>query len=266
MKKTLLFLGFPLVLVAQNGNVGINNPSPAATLDVVTTGSTVATKALRISNSDAKEILTVHNNGNVGINSSISQDNYAQLTVNSGNVNKSVLRLPNLSTSKEKSSSAINYNQISALASDANGNIIRMADVKLNSTTSLTFDGSYSATATAKTLVLLNGGGIVRFQFITPEFSLGNNDVLYADVLWSRNGGFVVKDFGYDNQTGANPMVITGLGTNTLRFDFATGKDLIFRAVLDGPVGANVAMGKIEYLLSETGTSNLELFSTFRTR
>lgn len=48
--------------------VGINQTSPSATLDIVSKGNTVATKALEINNSSGTEIVTVLDNGNVGIN------------------------------------------------------------------------------------------------------------------------------------------------------------------------------------------------------
>lgn len=48
--------------------VGINTPTPSAMMDVVTKGNTAATKALEINNSSNTEMVTVLNNGNVGIN------------------------------------------------------------------------------------------------------------------------------------------------------------------------------------------------------
>jgi len=67
-----IFLGISLIyslfLFAQNGNVGINTPSPSATLDIVSKDNTYATKALEINNSSTTEMVTVLNNGNVGIN------------------------------------------------------------------------------------------------------------------------------------------------------------------------------------------------------
>jgi len=50
------------------GQVGINTANPSAGLDVVSTGSTSATKALEVNNSANAELMTILDNGNVGIN------------------------------------------------------------------------------------------------------------------------------------------------------------------------------------------------------
>ncbi|WP_139422137.1 hypothetical protein [Chryseobacterium mulctrae] len=51
-----------------HAQVSINTTSPTAMLDVVSKGNTSATKALEINNSSDIEMVTVLNNGNVGIN------------------------------------------------------------------------------------------------------------------------------------------------------------------------------------------------------
>ncbi len=48
--------------------VGINEINPSAALDIKSKGNSSATKALEINNSDAKELVTILDNGNVGIN------------------------------------------------------------------------------------------------------------------------------------------------------------------------------------------------------
>lgn len=48
--------------------VGINETNPSATLDIKSKGNTNATKALEINNSSGTEMVTVLDNGNVGIN------------------------------------------------------------------------------------------------------------------------------------------------------------------------------------------------------
>lgn len=48
--------------------VGVNTETPSATLDIVTKGNTNATKALEINNSSSKEMVTLLDNGNLGIN------------------------------------------------------------------------------------------------------------------------------------------------------------------------------------------------------
>lgn len=51
------------------GQVGINTDAPSATLDILSKGNTNTTKALEINNSSSKEMVTLLDNGNLGINS-----------------------------------------------------------------------------------------------------------------------------------------------------------------------------------------------------
>ncbi|BEV03759.1 hypothetical protein [Chryseobacterium gambrini] len=65
--------GIALGLIASpfflmNAQVGLNTSNPSATLDVVSKGNTSATKALEINNSTGTELVTVRDNGQVGIN------------------------------------------------------------------------------------------------------------------------------------------------------------------------------------------------------
>lgn len=88
-KKIILFAGLCSVLIsAQQGKVGINTENPSATLDIVSKANTSATKALRIGNSSSTEMVTVRDNGQVGINQA-SPAADALLELNS--TNKSLL-------------------------------------------------------------------------------------------------------------------------------------------------------------------------------
>ncbi len=60
-----IFLVFTIYGYSQ---VGINETNPSATLDIKSKGNTGSTKALEINNSDDLEMVTVLDNGNVGIN------------------------------------------------------------------------------------------------------------------------------------------------------------------------------------------------------
>ncbi|TZF93772.1 hypothetical protein FW781_18985 [Chryseobacterium panacisoli] len=62
---TLLLTGFVY------SQVGINTNNPSATLDLVSKGNTSSTKAMEINNAAAKEMVTILNNGNVGIGQSL---------------------------------------------------------------------------------------------------------------------------------------------------------------------------------------------------
>lgn len=67
MKKTV-FLASILISASIFAQVGINETNPTATLDIKSKGNTNATKALEINNSNGTEILTILDNGNVGVN------------------------------------------------------------------------------------------------------------------------------------------------------------------------------------------------------
>lgn len=78
LKIFILFTG-PL-LFAQTG---INTDTPSAELDIVSKGNTGATKALEINNSSSTEMITVLNNGNVGIGNTTPS---VKLDINNGTV------------------------------------------------------------------------------------------------------------------------------------------------------------------------------------
>jgi len=67
MEKKIAFLSFFICGVFTYSQVGINTSSPSASLDIVSKGNTSATKALEVNNSSDLEMVTVLNNGNVGI-------------------------------------------------------------------------------------------------------------------------------------------------------------------------------------------------------
>lgn len=66
------------------GQVGINTNNPSATLDLVSKGNTSSKKALKISNSSNLEMVTVRDNGQVGINQATPSTD-ALLELNSTN-------------------------------------------------------------------------------------------------------------------------------------------------------------------------------------
>ena len=78
MKKLFLLL---LLLTISNSysQVGIGTTNPSAALDLVSRGTNSATKAVEINNAASLELLTVLDNGNVGINTASPQ---ARLDVN----------------------------------------------------------------------------------------------------------------------------------------------------------------------------------------
>lgn len=84
-KKFILLMSLSCIPTFFHSQVGINTETPSATLDIVSKGNTLSTKALEVNNSSATEMVTVLNNGNVGINKSapearlhVSNDAYKQ--------------------------------------------------------------------------------------------------------------------------------------------------------------------------------------------
>lgn len=83
---------------AQTGTarVGIGTTTPAATLDIVSKDNTSSTKALEINNSSNVELVTVTNNGQVGINNPTPEAD-ALLELKSTNKALLITRVPNVS-------------------------------------------------------------------------------------------------------------------------------------------------------------------------
>ena len=276
MKKVQPFV-FLIVSNLMFAQVGINTTNPLATLDIVSKDNSSTTKALKISNSTPSEILTIQNNGNMGINSASSTNNTAQLNVDSGAATKSVLKLTNISNTKGKTVSDINYNSFSGLSVDTNGNVFAQYDIRTINSNAITFDGTYSANTSLQTLIPLNGGSIVQFQLLT-DFVLGNTtsggSVLYADITWSRHGGFVVSTYGTEASSGTNDLTLTinnavpsnSIGTQTLTFDFATGIDLVLSATLNGNSGAGVSIGDMQYKINSGTSVPINIATSFRSR
>lgn len=67
MKNYTLKILFLLTGSLVFGQTGVNTTTPSAELDIVSKGNTNATKALEVNNSSNTEMVTVLNNGNVGI-------------------------------------------------------------------------------------------------------------------------------------------------------------------------------------------------------
>lgn len=275
MKKLHPFL-FLIISNLTSAQVGINISEPLATLDIVSKDNSAATKALKISNSTPSEIVT-QNNGNMGINSASSTNNTAQLNVDSGAATKSVLKLNNLSNTKGRTVTDINYNNFSALSVDPNGNVLAQYDIRTIHPNAITFDGTYNATTSLQTLVSLNGGSIVQFQLLT-DFVLGNTSaggsVLYAEITWSRHSGFVVSTYGTEASSGTNALTITinnslpsnSIGTQSITFDFATGIDLTISATLNGNSGAGVNIGDMQYKINSGTSVPMNIATSFRSR
>lgn len=96
MKKIFLFSIMIVMASFCKAQVGIGTATPTATLDVVSKDNTAATKALEINNSSAVEMVTVTNNGNVGINAPVPETD-ALLELKSTNKALLITRVANTS-------------------------------------------------------------------------------------------------------------------------------------------------------------------------
>lgn len=219
----------PLSIFSQTKMVGINTSVPSAQLDIVTQGNTESTKALEINNATPIEMVTLLNNGNMGINTPAPS---SQLEVTALSNTKSALRLRTLTSTDLKQSASINYNSYRKLVADENGNVLVQYNPVLSHANSITFDGEYISNFPdpPKVLCAVNTGSIIRFT-IHSSFSHGQPGVgaiLYADITWSKDIGFLVSKLGSTVAAGVNPVTVNGEGTNTLTFNYQIGNDVIF--------------------------------------
>ncbi|PWN59883.1 hypothetical protein [Chryseobacterium viscerum] len=194
---------------------------------------------------------------------SIGANDYtAMLTVNSPDTN-SILKLKGLSNSGSKTAASIDYNKAYPLYSDSGGNIYYGSNVTQNSSTAATFDGPYTSTPTAQTLVSLNPGSVVKFT-VYSGFAFGLPGVgatIYGEVLWSPVNKFQCRYFG--TATGGvltNNLSITGEGTDLLTFDFATGVDFILEKTSAGITYRNTSIPP------DPVNIGFSVFNSFRTR
>lgn len=261
-----IFLGVLIVsnslICAQNKNFGINTNQPNAKVDIVSRDNSNLTKALRISNSDLNEKVTILNDGSVGINST-SPD--AQLTVNQSSTTKSVLKINTLSTTNNKQNSGISYHIFSPLVSDESGNIFIQTDLKTANDNAITFDGGYTTSGSVnKIMCSVNSGSILGFTVFTG-FVQGQNGVgvsKYATVTWSRGTGFIIGSNGHDfGNNNPNNLTITGSGTNKLTFDVQTGDDLIFEII-----GGNLVYRQVDSSSGNGRNESFNILKSFRSR
>lgn len=168
MKRKLFLINLLIVSTTIWSQVGINTSTPSAALDLVSKGSTNATKALEINNSSAKEMVTVLDNGNIGIG-----ETAPTTTLHVKNTTSTALRIVDGTEAVGK-----------VLTSDANGNsswvyanLRAISGTLPGSPVSFTSYGSgtppFLSLYTGGTIVLPPGKWMVCFGSIA---SLGQND------------------------------------------------------------------------------------------
>ncbi|MGG5211006.1 hypothetical protein ACQWU4_18960 [Chryseobacterium sp. MIQD13] len=168
MRKIIILSTVLLFNTIVPGQTGINTSTPSASLDIVSKGNTSATKALEINNSSAKEMVTVLNNGNVGIG-----ETAPTATLQITNTTSTALRIVNGTQGAGK-----------VLTSDSSGNtswvnpaLIAISGNLPSSTVSFSSYGPGNppniSLYTGGTIVLPAGKWLVTFGSVA---SLGQND------------------------------------------------------------------------------------------
>lgn len=205
--------------IIVSAQIGINTSTPSASLDIVSKGNTSATKALEVNNSSAKEMLTVLNNGNVGIG-----ETAPTATLQVTNTTSTALRIVNGTEGAGK-----------VLTSDASGNTTWVNPaLKSISGTLPTSPVSFTSYGTGNppnislysggTIILPAGKWLVSFGSLA---SLGLNDKMNTSdaELWctayltdASNNSTTTADYisAYTGQRGSGGSIGRGMNRTML--------------------------------------------------
>lgn len=262
MKNFIVFLSFLFVIVT-NAQVGVNTTNPK-TLFVVdgmkdNNDSGMPTIAQTVND------LSIDENGKVGIGfPPLSLD--AKLNVKPNNNSASVLKLYDITDSESDlaAGNGVNYNRLSELLIDDNGNLIRGFNTTQIFPTAqyFSFDGEKANVGTSNvSLITSSPSSIIRFDFLTNfKYGAGSAYLVAGTIIWSLKDGFkVVSHSVTATSIAINDIpVVVGSGTQTLTFNFASDADLIFTTTGSGDTKTlNVKMSSIPY-----GTSSVYFFNT----
>lgn len=228
-KLQVLFLTLPITIFAQ---VGINTITPSASLDIVSRGNTGTTKAVEVNNSSAVEMLTILNNGNVGINVPNPQK---KLHLNAGNDAIRVDALRQITMPNNGVVNVLNYD------SGNTRDVTSTAYKSIYSTPVITPNASNTFTDTSGInsgqLVIETGNACGRFMISVFNFtdvsmihltSLGRNAIgnatrndtanssdwtlNFPDVTGCSDGGNATQFDFRISKTSGNTYVLTNLG------------------------------------------------------
>lgn len=179
---------FSLVSSSYNCQVGINTNLPSAMLDVVSKGNSSTTKALKVSNSSASEMVTILDNGYVGIG---TPNPSAQLhTTNT-------VRMDGLGT---------NTTNTKMMTADASGTITTRSTTSLLPQVLAGSDGA-DAVSVAQTLSSINNTASYTNNLLIKSFTISQTSlVVFSYQLGIDNiiniSGASLTD-GSDKQLGA---------------------------------------------------------------
>ncbi len=230
MKKYIFTLFTLLFLNSVFSQVGIKTTNPQGVFNVDGAGdNTIIPTATQLKND-----VVVLSNGNTGIGV-LPTTTGAKLEVSPTTTSNSVLKLADISDTKNKQVTSINYGKTSKLLIDDTGNVVKaystIQDFSLAGLQS--FDASILGLGTSASVFspVSNLGTIFSFEFITSNsFGNGGSYLVYGEVTWGLKAGYrvVTHSFTASDAATADTLTLTGQGTNTLTFDFGSGSDLIF--------------------------------------
>lgn len=226
--------------------VGINTDTPSATLDIVSKGSSYATKALEVNSSSSQELLTILDNGNVGIGVSNPS---AQLHTTG------TVRMESLGT---------NTNNTKVMTADTAGNITTRSTSTLLPQVFAGANG-LDAVNTAQTISSINNTPTYTNGLLVKSFTLSQPSIvtffysLGAMNLMSSSGSSTFND-------GAAKQIGTNLIWKTLPAgsSFSINGTLCTSALPFSNIGDNYVSGTFYLsnscsLLLPVGTYSIEL-------
>lgn len=166
--------------------IGINTTNPSAMVDIVSLGNTGTTKALKVSNSNTKEILTVLDNGNTGINVS----NPTSQMHTSGSVRMAGLGINNLNTK--------------ALTTDSSGNITTRSTTLLLPQVLAGVNGT-DALSASQTLSSVNGVSSYTNGLLVRNFTISQTSLVV--LSYQLGVGNIVNTSGNNLTDGTSKQI-----------------------------------------------------------
>ncbi len=200
MEKKIFILTTLFTIGIMKSQVGIQTSNPSATLDVISSGSTSSTKALEINNSSATEMVTVLDNGNVGIGINAPNN---PLDISSGNSQFPIalnIRSTTHATSRR--------------AAQKIGNWLLLQDIDGNGTQNFSIYGG----STASNIFNINPAGNVGIGVNNPSVLLDTRKNGIADQI----------GVGTTSPGNLTPATAATAGAGALTYSTASGGTLVY--------------------------------------
>ncbi|SHK58184.1 hypothetical protein [Chryseobacterium polytrichastri] len=275
MKKKLIVISL-FYCVCLSAQVGINTPTPTATLDVVSSTAVPTNKILNIQNSNASNAnnITVYEDSRsyIGKSDNITPDVTNDALVNLyGRTDRSNLKLDNVpSTQNQRAGVArpgVDYNHLSPAYIDVNGHVVKAYDPFSNTVTASNFDGVYvTPNSTAGiSIVDMPAFGLATFKvssaLVFGTAGVGSN--ILATVNFGINTGFSYSNAIAGSGSGSTryPMTVTTTSNNNssvasytadITFSFPSGANLVFFYQNGSIFARNTGSGNIPISIMES--------------